>query len=427
MSRVALNRLSHCIRSTTYRDAYILRITRRSLSITMSAQQEFHQAPHKLLVIPGPIEFSDPVLAANATPGTSHVSPAFAPIFGDCLRMLKQVLYAEKEGNQPFLIAGSGTMGWDQVAANLMEQGDEAVVLNTGYFGAAFADCLEAYGAKVTKVTAEVGGVPSDEQIVKALESKPKLLTITHVDTSTGVLSPAAHITSLVQKHSPSTLIALDAVCAVASEEIRFDDWGLDVVISATQKGLGAPPGLSVLMASKRAMETFHSRKQPVLGYYLNWKNWIPIMQGYEAGTPKYFATPPVQLIYALHTSLKSITSGPSSLEERFEQHKQASAYVKDSLAKLGFGFVPLDRKIAANGMTAVKYPKGFAAADILPKLAEKDIVVAAGLHKAIASEYFRIGHMGITVTDKGRGDLDKILNGIQEVLKESGKSVSSA
>lgn len=90
--------------------------------------------------IPGPIEFSDPVLYANATPGTSHVSPAFIPVFGECLKLLRKVLYAEKEGNQPFLIAGSGTMGWDAVGANLVERGEDALVLNTGYFGEAFAD-----------------------------------------------------------------------------------------------------------------------------------------------------------------------------------------------------------------------------------------------------------------------------------------------
>ena len=111
------------------------------------------------------------------------------------------------------------------------------------------------------------------------------------VDTSTGVLSPAAHIASLVKKHSPDTLIALDAVCSVASEEIRFDDWGLDMVISATQKGIGAPPGLSVVMASARAIKTYESRKTPVPGYYISWKNWLPIMRAYEEGRPAYFAT----------------------------------------------------------------------------------------------------------------------------------------
>ncbi|WVQ79654.1 hypothetical protein IAT38_001754 [Cryptococcus sp. DSM 104549] len=377
---------------------------------------DFQQAPHKLLVIPGPIEFSDPVLLANATPGTAHTSPAFIPIFGEALSLLRDVLLSKKEsGSQPILIAGSGTMGWDAVGANLIEKGDEAVLLNTGYFGDSFAECLEAYGAKVTQVKAEVGGIPSDDAIIAALASKPKLLTITHVDTSTGVLSPAAHIASLVKKHSPDTLIALDAVCSVASEEIRFDDWGLDVVISATQKGLGVPPGLSVVLASKRAVETLEKRKTPVTGYYISWKKWIPIMQNYENGKPSYFATPPVQLIYALHTSLKAITSTP--IADRFAAHKEASAYVKDSLAEIGLEFVPQSREIAANGMTAVRFPKGVQAPDVLPKLAERDIVVAGGIHKAIASEYFRIGHMGVTAVDRKRGDLEKVIKGVKEVL----------
>lgn len=380
----------------------------------------FHQNPHKLLVIPGPIEFSDPVLAANATPGTSHVSPAFIPVFGDCLRKLRKVLYAS-DSAQPFLIAGSGTLGWDAAAANVVEAGEEVVVLKTGYFGDSFEDCLQSYGAKTTAVTAEIGGVPTDEQIIKALESKPKLITITHVDTSTGVLSPAAHIASLVKKHSPDTLIALDAVCSVASEEIRFDDWGLDLVISATQKGLGAPPGLSVVMASTRAIKTFESRKTPVPAYYISWKNWLPIMKAYEEGRAAYFATPPVQLVYSLQAALNAILEGSTSLEDRFKAHKEASKRFKDEMTSLGFGFVPLNRDIAANGMSAVKFPKGISAADIVPKLAEKDIVVAGGLHKAIATTYFRVGHMGITAVEAARGDVERVIKGVKEVLEEKG------
>jgi alanine-glyoxylate transaminase/serine-glyoxylate transaminase/serine-pyruvate transaminase len=136
---------------------------------------------------------------------------------------------------------------------------------------------------------------------------------------------------------------------------------------------------------------------------------------------------------------LTAITKQSPSLTERFAAHKAASKYVKDSLTELGFGFVPLNRDIAANGMTAVRYPKGITAADILPKLAEwvsltqlhlvsitevnyrKDIVVAGGLHRAIASEYFRVGHMGVTVTDESRGDLKKVVKGIKAVLEEKG------
>lgn len=148
----------------------------------------------------------------------------------------------------------------------------------------------------------------SDDQVIEALKSKKfKVMTITHgklalsaylsiqadmsVDTSTGVLSPVARLSKLVKTHSPDTLIVLDAVCSVASEEIRFDDWGIDVVISATQKGLGVPPGLSVVMASDRAIKITNARSTPVSSYYINWQRWQPIMQAYEAGQPKYFAT----------------------------------------------------------------------------------------------------------------------------------------
>ncbi|KAL1411383.1 hypothetical protein Q8F55_002339 [Vanrija albida] len=378
----------------------------------------FQQAPHKLLVIPGPIEFDSSVLLANATPGTSHVSPAFIPVFGDCLRLLKKVLYGEKPGNQPFLIAGSGTLGWDATAANLVEPGEDVLVLNHGYFGDSFADCLETYGAKVTQLKAPIGGVVSESDLVSALKSKKfKLVTITHVDTSTGVLAPAGRYAELVKQNSPDTLIALDAVCSVASEEIRFDDWGIDVVISATQKGLGVPPGLSVVLASERAIKTLEARKAPVGSYYISWKRWLPIMRAYEEGRPAYFATPPVQLVYALQVGLKEIVEGKQSLEDRFAAHKAASNKIKDGLAQLGVGFVPLGRDISANGMTAAKYPEGVAAADVLPKLAELDIVVAGGLHKDIASTYFRIGHMGVTAVKTERGDLDKVLAGVKTVL----------
>lgn len=130
----------------------------------------------------------------------------------------------------------------------------------------------------------------------------------------------------------------------------------------------------------------------------------------------------PVQLVYALNASLKAITESSPSFTERLEAHKKASAYIKDSLTSLGFEFVPKSRDIAANGMTAVKYPKGLGAADILPKLVAKDIVVAAGLHKAIATEYFRIGHMGVTAVESERDDLERVINGIKEALDECKK-----
>lgn len=172
-----------------------------------------------------------------------------------------------------------------------MDTDQAQLVLNHGYFADSFADCLKAYGANVDQITAKVGGIVDEKDLEQALQKKKyKMVTITQVDTSTGVLAPVKRYSEIIHKTSPNTLIAVDAVCAVASEEIRFDDWGLDVVISATQKGLGVPPGLSVCMISERAIKTMEARDS-IPSYYISWKRWLPIMKAYEEGRPMYFAT----------------------------------------------------------------------------------------------------------------------------------------
>jgi len=379
----------------------------------------FKQEPHKLLVIPGPIEIADDVLYANAHPSMAHTSPDFIPVLGDCIRMIRDVLHTKDA--QPFLISGSGTLGWDQVASNLVEPGENALVLNTGYFGDSFADCLETYGAKVDSLRARVGGVVPLDEIEAALKSKRyKVITVTHVDTSTAVLSDIESIAVVVRKVSPETLIILDGVCSVASELIKMDDWGIDVVMTASQKGLGTPPGLSILVASNRAIQTFENRVPPVSSYYASWKKWLPIMKAYEQGTAAYFATPPVNLIYAFNASLTTITkSSEVSLEERFRLHKEASQRVKSAANELGLTQVP-DPGNAANGMTALYFPEGLTASDILPRLSAKGVVVAGGLHKDIKDRYFRIGHMGISVVQKSRGDINKIIDSLRDSLKEA-------
>ncbi|TFK74906.1 PLP-dependent transferase [Pluteus cervinus] len=385
----------------------------------MTSREDFKQAQHKLLVIPGPIEVTDEVLFANAHPSMSHVSPEFIPVFGDCIRMTRQVLLTKDA--QPFLISGSGTLGWDQVSANLVEPGENALVLHTGYFGDSFSDCLQTYGAKVGQLKAPIGGTVDPATIEKALKSKKyKVLTFTHVDTSTGVLSNAKEIAQLVQRVSPSTLVVMDAVCSVASEEINMDDWGLDVVMTASQKGLSTPPGLSIVVASQKAINVFQSRTSPVTSYYASWRKWLPIMKAYEDGNAAYFATPPVNLIYAFHESLRQITKTAPSLEKRFELHRQASKQIKDAAKALGLNQLPVNDSVAANGMTALYYPDGLVASDILPRLGKRGIVVAGGLHTEIKDKYFRIGHMGVTATDQQRGDVNAVIQALQESLAEA-------
>jgi alanine-glyoxylate transaminase / serine-glyoxylate transaminase / serine-pyruvate transaminase len=235
----------------------------------------FHQVKHPLLVIPGPIEITDDVLLANATPSQSHMSKSFTETFADAIKMFRQVLMTDR--GQPIIVAGSGTLGWDMVACNLTQPGDEVLVLHTGYFAQSFTDCFEAYGVKVTQLKAPIGQCPTREQIADALKANQyKLITITHVDTSTGVLSDPRMIAEVVQEVSPDTLVILDGVCSVGSEEIRMDDWSLDVVMCASQKGLGVPPGLSLVCASERAVQAVETRKTRINSYFASWLNWLP-------------------------------------------------------------------------------------------------------------------------------------------------------
>lgn len=207
----------------------------------------------------------------------SHVGAPFVATFGETLAMLRKLMQTTNEASQPFVISGSGTLGWDLVAANLAERGEEVLVLHTGYFADSFADCFETYGVKATQLKAPIGDRPQLPEIEKALkEKKYKLITVTHVDTSTGVLSEIKALSEMVHRISPETLIIVDGVCSVGCEEICFDEWGIDAVITASQKAIGCPPGLSISMFSGRAIEVYKNRKTPPASYFGSFKNWLP-------------------------------------------------------------------------------------------------------------------------------------------------------
>ncbi|KAI5289159.1 hypothetical protein KEM52_000889, partial [Ascosphaera acerosa] len=192
------------------------------------------QPTHPTLLIPGPIEFDDAVLQSMSHHAESHVGAPFVKTFSETLTLLRKLFQTTAADSQPLLVAGSGTLGWDIVAANLVERGDDALVLHTGYFADSFAACLETYGVRATQLKAPVGGRPSVEALEQALREKEyKIVTVTHVDTSTGVLSDVRAIAAAVRRASPRTLVVVDGVCSVGSEELAFDAWGLDVVLTA--------------------------------------------------------------------------------------------------------------------------------------------------------------------------------------------------
>merc|ERR1712144_143956 len=205
-------------------------VRRNSSSSQTSEKAAMSNQPnHPALLIPGPIEFDDAVLQSMSHYSESHVGAPFVATFGETLSMLRKLFQTTDPSSQPFVISGSGTLGWDLVAANLAEPGDDVLVLHTGYFADSFADCFETYGVNATQLKAPIGDRPQQDEIEKALKEKDyKLISITHTDTSTGVLSEIESLAKLVHRVSPNTLIVVDGVCSVGCEDLQFDAWGVD-------------------------------------------------------------------------------------------------------------------------------------------------------------------------------------------------------
>jgi alanine-glyoxylate transaminase/serine-glyoxylate transaminase/serine-pyruvate transaminase len=343
-----------------------------------------------LLMIPGPIEFEPAVLGALGAPTVSHVAPNFIEVFGKCIEWMREVWMAPS--GQPFIIAGSGTLAMDIAGANLVEPGDKALVISTGYFGERYAELLKRYGAEVTILCSPVGDTADPDKIETELKKGTyRLMTFTHVDTSTAVLVDPRPIGQLGRKYGVLTI--LDGVCSVAGEELRQEAWGIDVVLTASQKAIGVPPGLALVVVGPEAMAVWRKRKTPVSNYYADLTNWLPIMEAYEARKPGYFGTPAVNLICALHVSLGQILE--EGMEKRFLRHKRIGDACKRAIDVLGLKQVPTGLGHAASTMTAPFYPEGITGLELLPKVKEAGVVLAPGLHPDIKADYFRIGHMG--------------------------------
>jgi len=342
----------------------------------------------ELLMIPGPVEFEPAVLQAMATKTPSHISPDFIEVFGRSLERLREVFLTK--GGQPFVVAGSGTLAMEMAVANLIEPQDRVLLMDTGYFSHRFDSICERYGARVTQAGGKLGDVPSLEEVERGLrDAKYKLLLVTHVDTSTGVRVDVAALGGLARQYGAVSVV--DGVCATGGEEFRQEEWGVDICLTASQKALGVPPGLAILMVSPLALDSFRKRRTPVANYYVDFANWLPVMEAYEARKASYFGTPPVNLIYALWESLDEILK--EGMEARFRRHRLISEAFKAAMTALGLKQVPA-LEVAAHTMSAIYYPEGVGN-ELLGEIRERGVVVAGGLHPQIKERYFRVGHMG--------------------------------
>jgi len=226
----------------------------------------------KLMMIPGPTPVDQSILDALSKETVSHLDPELVKTLKETLKNLKAVVMTEK--GQPFTIPGTGTLGMETALVNSVKKGDRLLVVSHGFFGDRFAEIARGYGIEVEVLASEWGKIVEVERIAQKLKKKSfSAITVTHVDTSTGVCAPIKEVGEVL-KGFPETLFIVDAVCATGGIEERMDDWGIDIIFTGNQKAFGVPPGLANLVFSKKALERRNSLGE-ISAYYMDVNRWL--------------------------------------------------------------------------------------------------------------------------------------------------------
>jgi aspartate aminotransferase-like enzyme len=289
---------------------------------------------------------------------------------------------------EAFVVAGTGTLAMEMAVANVTKRDENILICSHGFFGDRFIDICTRKGLGVDVLHAAWGTVYTPDQIDAELSKKKySALTVTHVDTSTGVVAPLKAICDMLKKKHPEVLLIVDAVAAAGGEE-SWSDWGIDVLFTCSQKAFGVAPGLAMLWASKRAVE-----KRKAMGTipesYFDFERWIPIMND----PSKYWGTPAINMIWALKEGVRLIQE--EGLEERYARHARQAAIFVSAMEALDFKTAAASGNRAAT-LSIFLYPEksGLEDAAFRAKLAEEG-VQSAGCLGEYAGKGFRLGHMG--------------------------------
>ncbi len=352
----------------------------------MTIPQELNTSK-RILMGPGPSDVHPRVLRAMTTPLIGHLDPEFVEIMDEVKGMVQQTF--QTNNYLTFVVSAPGSAGMETCLVNLLEPGDEAVICVHGVFGGRLADIAERCGAKVYKVEVPWGEAIDPQQLKAVLETvkKPKLVAIVHAETSTGVLQPLQEISKVA--HDAGALLVVDAVTSYCGTELKVDEWGIDAVYSGTQKCLSAPPGMSPVSFSQKAVEALENRKTKVQSWFLD----LTLVKNYWGGAKRaYHHTAPISSVYALREAYRLVLE--EGLENRFKRHQKNHELLRDELENLGFEFL-VKKDFRLPMLNAVKLPAGVDEESIRRRLLDEyNIEVGAGLG-LFAGKIWRIGLMG--------------------------------
>jgi alanine-glyoxylate transaminase/serine-glyoxylate transaminase/serine-pyruvate transaminase len=366
-----------------------------------------------LLMIPGPTAIAAEILAAGARPVLSHSDPLMRSFVAESLARIRNLFDAP--ASQPIISAGSGTLAMDIGLANLIEPGDRVLLLESGVFAGRFHTIAKRNGAEVRVTSAPLGRAIDPDQVRREIDSfRPKVVTITHVDTSTGVRLDVEPLSRLARERD--ALVVVDGVCSIGGEEFHGDAWGVDVGFTASQKAIGAPPGLAIITVGQRARAARDNRRTEFPGYFTDFNNWLPVMESYEGGAPGYFGTPAVTLLAQLHAALEELASEP--MPQRVARHAWIASAFKAGVAALGLENVAA-ADVNANTLTVVRTPEGVGD-ELVDAVRVEGVTIARAIHPELRGRSFRVGHMGIC----GPAEILTTLAAIERGLHRLGERV---
>lgn len=352
------------------------------------------------LFIPGPVEVRPEVLDAQSKLMIGHRTGEFQELFGSVQGKLRRLLNTEY---RVYVLASSGTGLWEAAVRNAVPERTLSFV--NGAFSARWPNVVESCGRTAIRIDIPWGEGVTAELVRESLREYGPVdaVTLAHNETSTGVMSPIDEISAVVHEEAPDTFVFIDAVSSVAGTEIRFDEWGLDLLLTSTQKALACPPGIALAPVSDRVLERAETLEGR--GWYFDFLLLERYLQ--RNMTP---ATPAVSLLYALDTQLTHILDEEGA-EERYARHRALATQTREWALSRGFELFAADG-FRSPTVTTVANTREIDVAELNAFLRERGMLISNGYGK-LKGQTFRIAHMGDTTAE----ELSHLLHTIDEFL----------
>jgi alanine-glyoxylate transaminase / serine-glyoxylate transaminase / serine-pyruvate transaminase len=340
------------------------------------------------LQIPGPTNVPERILRAMDRAVIDHRGPEMPDLVGEVRSGLRQIFQTSQ--GEIVLYPGSGTAAWEASLVNTLSPGDRVLAFNIGHFSHLYSECARRFGVHVDEVDLSWGqGVPPEvvhERLSQDTAHAYRAVMVVHNETSTGVTSPLAEVRRAMNAAGHPALLLVDVVSSLGSIDVRFDEWGVDVALTGTQKGLMLPPGMAILCVGRRAIEAGERATTP-----RSFFDWRPVLEESARGFFPY--TPATLHLYGLREAVRMLLE--EGLPHVFARHRRLAEGVRRAVGAWGLGILCANPREYSHSLTAVVTPDGTDANAIVREAARRlDLSLGTGLGR-LRGKVVRIGHLG--------------------------------